>query len=109
VAIQQESFRRHIDIAKRYDKTLVIHDRDAHTDVLRILAEEGAPERVVFHCYSGDVAMAKVCVDRGYFMSFAGPVTFKANDELRAALRVAPQDPRRRPRRALRRARRQHP
>ena len=92
VAIQQESFRRHIAIAKQCGKALVIHDRDAHEDVLRILAEEGAPERVIFHCYSGDAEMAKVSADRGYFLSFAGPVTIKANDELRAALRVAPQD-----------------
>jgi TatD DNase family protein len=92
VAIQQESFRRHIAIAKQCGKALVIHDRDAHEDVLRILIEEGAPERVVFHCYSGDAAMAKICADRGYFMSFAGPVTFKANDGLRNALRIAPQE-----------------
>lgn len=90
VAAQQESFRRHIEIAKRHAKALVIHDRDAHEDVLRILEEEGAPERVVFHCYSGDAAMAKVCAERGYVMSFAGPVTFKANEALREALRVAP-------------------
>jgi TatD DNase family protein len=90
VAAQQESFRRHIEIAKRHGKTLVIHDRDAHEDVLRILEEEGAPESVVFHCYSGDAAMAKVCAERGYVMSFAGPVTFKANEHLREALRVAP-------------------
>jgi TatD DNase family protein len=90
VAAQQESFRRHIGLAKRHGKTLVIHDRDAHEDVLRILDEEGAPERVVFHCYSGDAAMAKVCAERGYVMSFAGPVTFKANEYLREALRVAP-------------------
>jgi len=90
VAAQQESFRRHIGLAKRHGKVLVIHDRDAHEDVLRILEEEGAPERVVFHCYSGDAAMAKVCAERGYAMSFAGPVTFKANEHLREALRVAP-------------------
>ncbi len=92
VAAQQESFRRHIEIAKRHGKALVIHDRDAHEDVLRILEEEGAPERVVFHCYSGDAAMAKTCAERGYFMSFAGPVTFKANEPLREALRAAPLD-----------------
>ena len=74
---QQRSFRAHIDIAKRTGKALVIHDRDAHDDVLRILAEEGAPEQVVFHCFSGDAEMAKVCADRGYVMSFAGNVTFK--------------------------------
>ncbi|HTJ68867.1 MAG TPA: TatD family hydrolase [Actinospica sp.] len=92
VAAQQESFRRHIALAKEVGKTLVIHDRDAHEDVLRILAEEGAPERVVFHCYSGDAAMAKACADAGYYLSFAGPVTFKANDALREALRVTPLD-----------------
>ncbi len=90
VAAQQDSFRRHIALAKKHGKALVIHDRDAHEDVLRILAEEGAPDRVVFHCYSGDAAMAEVCAARGYAMSFAGPVTYKANDRLREALRVAP-------------------
>ena len=90
VAAQQESFRRHIALAKEYDKTLVIHDRDAHEDVLRILAEEGAPDRVIFHCYSGDAAMARVCAEAGYYLSFAGPVTFKANEALREALRATP-------------------
>ena len=90
VAAQQDSFRRHIALAKRVGKTLVIHDRDAHADVLRILAEEGAPERVVFHCYSGDAEMARACAEAGYYLSFAGPVTFKANEELRAALRATP-------------------
>jgi TatD DNase family protein len=92
IATQQESFRRHVEIAKRHGKALVIHDRDAHEDVLRILAEEGAPDRVIFHCYSGDAAMARICTERGYLMSFAGPVTFKANEGLRAALRVAPRE-----------------
>jgi TatD DNase family protein len=87
---QTYSFRRHIDIAKRHDKALVIHDRDAHEDVLRVLAEEGAPRTVVFHCYSGDAAMAKTCADAGYFMSFAGNVTFKNAQPLRDALAVAP-------------------
>ena len=90
VAAQQDAFRRHIEIAKRHGKALVIHDRDAHEDVLRILEEEGAPERVVFHCYSGDAAMAKVCAERGYVMSFAGNVTFKNAQNLRDALTVAP-------------------
>ena len=90
VAAQQESFRRHIALTKEFDKALVIHDRDAHEDVLRILGEEGAPERVVFHCYSGDVAMALRCAEAGYYLSFAGPVTFKANGTLREALRVTP-------------------
>ncbi|MCA6096686.1 TatD family hydrolase [Streptomyces sp. SCA3-4] len=91
-AAQEHSFRRHIDIAKRHGKALVIHDRDAHEDVLRVLEEEGAPERVVFHCYSGDAAMAKLCADAGYYMSFAGNVTFKNARHLRDALAVAPLD-----------------
>ena len=88
--LQEESFRAHIAIAKRTGTALVIHDRDAHDDVLRVLTEEGAPDRVVFHCFSGDAAMARTCADRGFFMSFAGPVTFKANEALRAAAQVAP-------------------
>ncbi|WP_433856803.1 TatD family hydrolase [Streptomyces kronopolitis] len=90
MAAQERSFRAHIEIAKRHGKALVIHDREAHDDVLRILREEGAPERVVFHCYSGDAAMAEVCAAAGYFMSFAGNVTFKNAQPLRDALAVAP-------------------
>jgi TatD DNase family protein len=89
-AVQEESFRRHIDIAKRFRKTLVIHDRDAHDDVLRVLLSEGAPERVVFHCFSGDAQLAKVCTERGYVMSFAGNVTYRNNQHLRDALSIAP-------------------
>lgn len=92
VQAQQDSFRAHIAIAKRHGKALVIHDRDAHDDVLRILIEEGSPETVVFHCYSGDAAMAKVCAERGYYMSFAGNVTYKANQALQEAFQVAPLD-----------------
>jgi TatD DNase family protein len=92
VAAQQDSFRAHIAIAKEHNKALVIHDREAHDDVLRILLEEGTPEAVIFHCYSGDATMAKVCAERGYYLSFAGPVTYKANDALRQALRVTPLD-----------------
>ena len=88
--LQEESFRAHIAIAKRTDRTLVIHDRDAHDDVLRVLLDEGAPERVVFHCFSGDAAMARTCAEHGFWMSFAGPVTFKPNDALRAAAAAAP-------------------
>ncbi|MCA1221731.1 TatD family hydrolase [Streptomyces sp. 8L] len=89
---QELSFRAHIGAAKRHGKALVIHDRDAHADVLRILEEEGAPERTVFHCYSGDAEMAKICADSGYYMSFAGNVTFKNAQPLRDALTVAPQE-----------------
>ncbi|MFJ2264584.1 TatD family hydrolase [Streptomyces sp. NPDC087844] len=90
IAAQERSFRAHIEIAKRHGKTLVIHDRDAHADVLRILKEEGAPERTVFHCYSGDAEMAAVCARAGYYMSFAGNMTFKNAQPLRDALAVAP-------------------
>ncbi|MFJ3955075.1 TatD family hydrolase [Streptomyces libani] len=90
MAAQEASFRAHIEIAKRHGKALVIHDREAHDDVLRILREEGAPDRVVFHCYSGDAEMAKICAAAGYFMSFAGNVTFKNAQPLRDALAVAP-------------------
>ena len=92
VEAQQHSFRRHIDIAKRHGKALVIHDRDAHADVLRILDEEGAPDTVVFHCYSGDADMAKVCADHGYYLSFAGTVSYKSAQNLRDAVAVAPLD-----------------
>jgi TatD DNase family protein len=90
VSAQQDSFRWHIDLAKRTGKTLQIHDRDAHEDVLRILAEEGAPRHTVLHCFSGDIAMARECVQRGYFLSFAGTVTFKNAIGLRNALAVTP-------------------
>ena len=91
-AAQEESFRRHVDIAKRLDKTLVIHDRDAHDDVLRVLDEEGAPDRWVMHCFSGDAAFARRCLDRGAHLSFAGTVTFKNAAPLREALALTPLD-----------------
>lgn len=90
VAAQQDSFRWHIDLAKRTGKALQIHDRDSHDDVLRILQEEGAPEKVVLHCFSGDVTMARECVDRGYYLSYSGTVTFKNARPLRNALAVTP-------------------
>ncbi|UAL30790.1 TatD family hydrolase [Nocardioides rotundus] len=89
---QEESFRRHIRLAKELDKVLVIHDRDAHADVLRILDDEGVPDRWVMHCFSGDAAFARACLERGGHLSFAGTVTFKNADDLRGAARVAPQD-----------------
>lgn len=85
-AVQEESFRWHIDLAKRTGKALQIHDRDSHADVLRILADEGAPETTVLHCFSGDLAMARECIERGYLLSFAGTVTFNSAGSLRAAL-----------------------
>ncbi|HEU5129629.1 MAG TPA: TatD family hydrolase [Glycomyces sp.] len=89
-AAQQASFRAHIEIAKRRGKALVVHDRDAHADVLSILDEEGAPDRVVLHCFSGDFAFANECARRGFYMSFAGNVTFKNAEPLRGAAAVAP-------------------
>ncbi len=90
--VQEESFRRHIDLARRLDRTLVIHDRDAHDDVLRVLDAEGAPDRWVMHCFSGDAGFARRCLDRGAFLSFAGTVTFKNAGALREALVLTPQD-----------------
>lgn len=89
---QKYSFQRHIDIAKRYKKALVIHDRDAHREVLDLLKEEGAPEITVFHCFSGDEAMARECIEAGYYLSFAGTVTFKNAPELRSAAALCPPD-----------------
>jgi TatD DNase family protein len=91
-ARQQESFKWHIDLAKRMNKALVIHDRDSHDDVLSVLSEVGAPEKTIFHCFSGDVAMAKICIDRGYVLSFAGTLTFKNAPELREAVKLVPLD-----------------
>lgn len=87
---QEESFRWHIDLAKRLDLPVQIHDRDAHDDVLRILRSEGEPKTVVLHCFSGDMAMARTAVERGYLLSFSGTVTFKNAQALRNALAVTP-------------------
>jgi len=87
---QLYSFKRHIQIAKDVEKAVMIHDRDAHRAVLDTLDEVGAPEKTVFHCYSGDAQMARECVDKGYYLSFAGTVTFKNAPHLREALALAP-------------------
>lgn len=87
---QKYSFKMHIDIAKRHQKALVIHDRDAHRAVLDVLDEVGAPENTIFHCYSGDAEMAKECVAKGYILSFAGTVTFKNAPQLREAVKLVP-------------------
>ena len=89
---QQESFKWHIELAKKHNKALVIHDRDSHDDVLSVLLEVGAPEKTIFHCYSGDLEMAKICVDRGYILSFAGTLTFKNAPQLREAVKIVPID-----------------
>ncbi len=90
--VQQESFKWHIEMAKKTNKALVIHDRDSHDDVLSVLLEVGAPEKTVFHCFSGDVEMAKVCIERGYILSFAGTMTFKNAPALREAVKLVPHD-----------------
>ncbi|HVV30614.1 MAG TPA: TatD family hydrolase [Mycobacteriales bacterium] len=89
-AEQERSFRAHIAIAKQSGKALVIHDREAHDDVLRVLAEEGAPEVTVIHAFSGDADFARRCAAAGYYMSFAGNVSFKNAANLREAAAVVP-------------------
>ena len=91
-ASQERSFRRHIELARALDKTLVIHDRDAHAEILRVVDDVGPPDRWVMHCFSGDAAFAEECLARGAYLSFAGTVTFKNAEPLREALRIAPSD-----------------
>jgi TatD DNase family protein len=91
-AVQREAFAAHIAMANAYDKTLVVHDRDAHNDILDVIDSEGPPARIVMHCFSGDDHFARACLDRGAYLSFAGTITFKNNDQLRDALRLAPLD-----------------
>ena len=86
LSMQQHSFEQHIAIAKEFDLALQIHDRDAHADVVATLLRVGAPERTVFHCYSGDLELAQICKENGWFLSFAGNVTFKKNQHLRDSL-----------------------
>lgn len=89
---QQRAFEAHIRMAKEHNLALQIHDRDAHADVLETLRRVGAPERTVFHCFSGDAELARECADNGWFMSFAGTATFKNAQNLRDALDVAPRN-----------------
>lgn len=90
IAAQLQSFRRHIEIAKSTNKALVIHDRDAHDDVVETLLSDGAPETVVFHCFSGGPALANICAEQGWYTSFSGTVTFKNAPELREAAKLMP-------------------
>lgn len=87
---QFRSFEAHIEIAKKHGIALQIHDRDAHAEVIETLRRVGAPERTVFHCFSGDADMARLCADEGWYLSFAGTVTFKNAAGLREALEVIP-------------------
>jgi TatD DNase family protein len=89
LALQLHSFEQHIRIAKETNIALMIHDRDAHDDVVETLKRVGAPEKVVFHCYSGDVDLAQICIDNGWYMSFAGNITIKRNEHLRNSLAMA--------------------
>ena len=92
LALQQHSFEEHIRIAKENDIALMIHDREAHDQVVETLKRVGAPNKVVFHCYSGDVDLAQICIDNGWFMSFAGNITIKRNEHLRNSLAMAPKE-----------------
>lgn len=91
-AIQREAFAAHLAIAAAHDRTVVIHDRDAHADVLAVLDAEGIPGRMIFHAFSGDQTFARACLDRGAYLSFGGAVTFKNAGALRQALAVTPLD-----------------
>jgi len=92
LALQQHSFEEHIRIAKENDIALMIHDREAHDQVVATLKRVGAPNQVVFHCYSGDVDLAQICIDNGWYMSFAGNITIKRNEHLRNSLAMAPKE-----------------
>jgi TatD DNase family protein len=89
-AVQREAFRAHVALAKELGLALQIHDRDAHDEVVEVLLADGAPDRTVFHCFSGDAALARLAVSQGWFLSFAGPVSFGPNEALRDALREVP-------------------
>ncbi len=87
---QREAFRAHLAVARELDLAVQVHDRDAHADLVEVLRRDGAPERTVIHCFSGDVELARTCAEHGWACSFAGPLTYKANDALRAAAAVVP-------------------
>jgi len=91
-SFQQHSFERHIQIAKDHNLALQIHDRDAHEQVVETLKRVGAPEKVVFHCYSGDIELAKICAENGWYTSFAGNITIKRNQHLRDSLKHMPKE-----------------
>ena len=90
--LQMRSFEEHIRIAKENDLALMIHDRDAHDQVVETLQRVGAPEKVVFHCYSGETDLAEICIENGWYMSFAGNITIKRNQHLRDSLAMAPKE-----------------
>ena len=92
IRLQQHSFEQHIRIAKENNIALMIHDRDAHDDVVDTLKRVGSPDKVVFHCYSGDTNLAEICIQNGWYMSFAGNITIKRNQHLRDSLKMAPKE-----------------
>jgi TatD DNase family protein len=92
IALQQHSFEEHIRIAKENNIALMIHDRDAHDEVVATLKRVGAPDKVIFHCYSGETDLAQICIDNGWYMSFAGNITIKRNQHLRDSLAMAPKE-----------------
>ena len=92
IALQKHSFEEHIRIAKENNIALMIHDRDAHEEVVATLKAVGAPDKVVFHCYSGDTDLAEICIENGWYMSFAGNITIKRNQHLRDSLAMAPKE-----------------
>ncbi len=89
-ARQREAFAWHIDLAKRTGKPLMIHNRDADAEVLDVLAGEGAPDTVIFHCFSSGPEMARTCIDAGWLLSLSGTVSFKNASALREAARLIP-------------------
>ncbi|WP_353065256.1 TatD family hydrolase [Arcanobacterium hippocoleae] len=91
-AAQKESFRAHLQLAKELGKPMQIHDRDAHADVVEILQRDGAPEKTVFHCFSGDVKLAEICAENGWYASFAGPITYPVNTQLQHAFDSLPDE-----------------
>ncbi|WP_406710855.1 TatD family hydrolase [Trueperella pyogenes] len=91
-AAQKRAFREHIALAKELGKPMQIHDRDAHADVVDLLLRDGAPERTVFHCFSGDAELAAICKEHGWYASFAGPVTYPPNGYLREACVLLPDE-----------------
>ena len=91
-AVQRAAFRDHVALAKETGLPLQIHDRDAHAECVEVLEADGAPERTVFHCFSGGEGLARACADHGWYASVAGPVTYPANDALRAALAHVPDE-----------------
>ena len=92
IALQKHSFEEHIRIAKENNIALMIHDRDAHEEVVSTLKSVGAPDKVIFHCYSGETDLAQICIDNGWYMSFAGNITIKRNQHLRDSLAMAPKE-----------------